>query len=79
MMLVMFSEALGAGQAPCPRRSERVSSATSRRCPGCQIYVEQVRCTIEQSGRVTVDDVEELPEQARDELMDALRAFHSDC
>ena len=47
-------------------------------CPSCQVYVEQLRRTIEQSGRVTVDDVEALPEQAREELMEAFRAFHGE-
>jgi anti-sigma factor RsiW len=46
-------------------------------CPSCQLYVEQLRCTIEQSGHVTVGDVEALPEQARDDLMEAFRAFHA--
>lgn len=47
-------------------------------CPSCQVYVEQLRRTIEQSGRVTVDDVEALPEQVRDELTQAFRAFHAE-
>jgi len=47
-------------------------------CPGCQIYVEQFRRTIEQSGRITVDDVESLPEQARDELLETFRVFHAE-
>ena len=46
-------------------------------CPGCQIYVEQFRRTIEQSGRITMDDVEALPAPARAELLETFRAFRS--
>jgi predicted anti-sigma-YlaC factor YlaD len=48
-----------------------------KRCKGCRSYVEQLRRTIEQCGRVTVDDVEALPEHVREELMDAFRALHA--
>ena len=49
-----------------------------KKCKGCRIYVEQFRRTIEESGRLTVDDVDALPERARGELMEAFRAFHAD-
>jgi anti-sigma factor RsiW len=48
-----------------------------KRCASCQIYLEQLRQTIERSGRVTVADVESLPDQARDELLETFRAFHA--
>jgi anti-sigma factor RsiW len=46
-------------------------------CSSCVDYVAQLRRTIELTGRVTVDDVDALPDHARDELMDAFRAFHA--
>jgi len=48
-----------------------------KRCASCQIYLEQFRETIERSGRITVADVESLPEQARNELLEAFRDFHT--
>ena len=39
-------------------------------CPGCQVYMEQMRATLEVSGRVRDEDVE--PE-AMDKLLDAFR------
>lgn len=48
------------------------------RCPSCQEYLKQLRRTIETSGRVTAGDVEALPEQARDALLEAFRAYHSE-
>jgi anti-sigma factor RsiW len=49
-----------------------------KRCASCRIYLAQFRQTIAEGGRVTVEDVEALPEQARDELMQAFRAFHAE-
>jgi predicted anti-sigma-YlaC factor YlaD len=47
------------------------------RCAGCRDYLDQCRRTIELCGRVTVADVEALPDPVREELMDAFRAFHA--
>jgi anti-sigma factor RsiW len=49
-----------------------------RGCPSCDDYVAQLRRTIELSGRVTLDDVDALPEQARSDLMEAFRAFRAE-
>jgi len=49
-----------------------------KRCASCRIYIEQLRQTIEESGRVTVADVESLPEQARNELLETFRTFHAE-
>ncbi len=46
-------------------------------CPSCVDYVAQLRRVIDLSGRVTVDDVDALPKQAREELIEAFRAFHA--
>jgi anti-sigma factor RsiW len=46
------------------------------RCDGCDRYLEQIRRTIELTGRVTVDDVDELGLEARDLLLEAFREFH---
>ena len=47
-------------------------------CPGCEDYFAQFRRTIELCGRITVDHIEALPAPARDELLDAFRAFHDE-
>jgi anti-sigma factor RsiW len=64
------------GAMPAPERAR--FERHLNRCPSCQIYVAQLRRTIEQSGRVTIDDVDALPKHARDELMGAFRAFHAE-
>ncbi len=43
-------------------------------CQGCRTYVEQLRQTIELSGRLTVADVSPEAELA---LLDAFRAWHT--
>ena len=43
-------------------------------CPGCRIYVQQMRETIDRLGHVPVDT---LSEQAQAELMSAFRTLHS--
>ena len=48
-----------------------------RRCDGCDRYLAQIRRTIELTGRLTVDDVEDLGAEARDRLLDAFRDFHT--
>jgi anti-sigma factor RsiW len=42
-------------------------------CPGCHIYVHQMRQTIDELGHVPV---ETLSEQAQADLVDAFRTFH---
>jgi anti-sigma factor RsiW len=46
------------------------------RCDGCDTYLEQIRRTVELTGRLTVGDVYELGVEARDRLVDAFREFH---
>jgi anti-sigma factor RsiW len=46
-------------------------------CDGCARYLEQIRKTIEMSGRLTVADVEALDDHARESLMAAFRDFHA--
>ncbi|HET9186563.1 MAG TPA: anti-sigma factor [Acidothermaceae bacterium] len=43
-------------------------------CPPCQVYLEQMRQTIDEVGSVPVEN---LPEETRADLLDAFRAFHS--
>jgi anti-sigma factor RsiW len=43
-------------------------------CQGCRTYVEQLRQTIELTGRLTVADVSPEAELA---LLDAFRAWHT--
>jgi anti-sigma factor RsiW len=42
-------------------------------CPGCDLYLEQMRATIDELGHVPV---ESLSEQAQSDLMSAFRTFH---
>jgi anti-sigma factor RsiW len=42
-------------------------------CPGCDLYLEQMRATIDELGHVPV---ESLSEQAQSDLMSAFRKFH---
>lgn len=44
-------------------------------CDGCDIYVEQMRRTIAEVGRV---EPERLSDQTRDGLLGAFRTFHRD-
>ncbi|MEP6762095.1 MAG: zf-HC2 domain-containing protein [Sporichthyaceae bacterium] len=43
-------------------------------CPGCGIYLEQMRQTIDELGHVPV---ESLSEQAQNDLVAAFRTFHA--
>jgi anti-sigma factor RsiW len=43
-------------------------------CPGCVTVVEQWRTMIELAGQLAADDVEELPDPVRDDLMAAFRS-----
>ena len=42
-------------------------------CPGCDLYLDQMRATIDELGHVPV---ESLSEQAQSDLMSAFRRFH---
>ena len=42
-------------------------------CPGCDLYLDQMRVTIDELGHVPV---ESLSEQAQSDLMSAFRTFH---
>jgi anti-sigma factor RsiW len=42
-------------------------------CPGCDLYLEQMRATIDELGHVPV---ESLSEEAQSDLMSAFRTFH---
>jgi anti-sigma factor RsiW len=44
------------------------------KCDGCNVYVEQMRRTIELTGRLTVDEVSPEAERA---LLDAFRGWSS--
>lgn len=43
-------------------------------CPGCDVYLAQMRQTIDQLGHVPVDS---LSDQAQQDLVSAFRTFHS--
>jgi anti-sigma factor RsiW len=45
-----------------------------RTCDGCRVYVEQMRETREHLGHVPPDPAVDLPEAARQELLEAFRA-----
>ena len=45
-----------------------------RTCDGCKVYMEQMRETREYLGHVPPDAAEDLPDQARRDLLDAFRA-----
>jgi len=45
-----------------------------RLCEPCAAYVEQMRSTMEQLGRVPVHHAQQLPDAVRDQLLAAFRA-----
>lgn len=45
-------------------------------CEGCTTYVAQFRTTVDTLGHLPADQVEELPEHARDSLLAAFRRKH---
>lgn len=80
------------GDLPCARLVELVteylegtmSTRTRARferhlgtCTACQEYLAQLRRTIELTGRLSVDDVEALPPDGREMLLEAFREFHA--
>ena len=46
-------------------------------CPGCTRYLAQMRATIDVTGRLTVDDVDALGADAREELIAAFRTYNA--
>jgi anti-sigma factor RsiW len=54
------------------RRARHRFDAHITACDGCTAYLEQMRETIRVTGRL---DVESLPPQAREELLDAFRGW----
>jgi anti-sigma factor RsiW len=54
------------------RSDRRRFRAHLRGCPHCTAYVEQMRMIIEATGRLTEEDI---PPQARDELLEAFRGW----
>jgi anti-sigma factor RsiW len=47
-------------------------------CPHCTRYLAQLRTTIDLTGRLSVDDVDALPAEARSDLLAAFRAYQAD-
>ena len=62
--------------ARCPTGS--ASNDTSTRARIRALYLLQLRETIELTGRLTVDDVDALQPEARDDLMAAFRSYQAD-
>jgi len=64
------------GALPVPERErfERHFDA----CPHCALYLAQLREAITLTGRLTVEDVDALQPEARDELLAAFRTFQAD-
>ena len=60
-----------------PERERKRLERHLRICDGCQRYLDQIRKTIDLSGRLTVADVEALGDHARESLMAAFRDFHA--
>jgi anti-sigma factor RsiW len=57
------------------RRDRRRFEAHLRSCPNCSAYLEQIRATIALAGAV---DVEELPAEAKQDLIDLYRRWESE-
>jgi anti-sigma factor RsiW len=47
-------------------------------CGGCTRYLDQIRTTMALTGQITVDDVDALGDDARNELLAAFRAYRTD-
>ena len=46
-------------------------------CDGCSMYLDQIRTTIELTGRLTVDDVDALGADGREELLAVFRNYRA--
>ncbi len=57
------------------RRDRHRFEAHLRSCPNCSTYLEQIRATIALAGAV---DVEELPAEAKRDLIDLYRRWQSE-
>jgi anti-sigma factor RsiW len=60
----------GALDEPTERRFVEHADA----CPGCDTYLDQIRATVAETGRLTP---EQLDPEARDRLLDAFRGWAS--
>ena len=56
------------------RRDRRRLEAHLRACGNCAAYLDQIRATIELTGRITPDD---LSPEAREELTELYRAWRA--
>lgn len=61
-----------------PARDRRTLERHLRRCAGCDRYLQQLRMTIDAAGRLTTTDVDALGPEARERLLRAFAAFHTD-
>ncbi|MEP6814660.1 MAG: anti-sigma factor [Marmoricola sp.] len=52
--------------------TERRFEAHAEACPGCEVYLDQIRETIAEVGRITPDD---LDPDARARLLEAFRGW----
>lgn len=57
-----------------PRRDRRRLEAHLKACGNCAAYLDQIRATIQLTGRITPDD---LSPEAREELTDLYRAWRA--
>jgi anti-sigma factor RsiW len=57
-----------------PRGRSRAFERHVARCGDCDVYLDQMRHTIEATGRLAADDVESVPRSVRDRLLEAFRA-----
>ena len=57
------------------RRDRRRFETHLRACPNCSAYLEQIRTTIALTGAV---EVEQLSSEARRDLIDLYRRWHSE-
>ena len=47
-------------------------------CKGCERYLDQIRVTVELTGKLRTHDVDALPLEARDALLGAFRNFRDE-
>jgi anti-sigma factor RsiW len=58
-----------------PRRQRRRFEAHLKRCPNCTAYLEQIRTTIELTGKIQAED---LTPEAQADLTELYRRWRSD-
>jgi hypothetical protein len=59
------------------RRERARLESHLRACPGCTLYLAQMRTTMELTGRLRSADVDALGQEARTELLAAFRAYRA--